>query len=276
MTLMLDETRLAEQMLAAWSRGDAVNTLPTVGFPGFDLAAAYRVGAEAIRLRRAAGRTTAGYKVGFANKAVWRALGLQTVAWAPMYDDTVQVAAAGTARASLGRMRAPKIEPEIIFKLKRPLGGVELDAPAALDAVEWLALGFEIVDSLYAEPKFQPADFVAALGFHGGLVVGPPLTVTSEDVSRLVEALATFTVTLSCDGAPVEQGSGKNVLRSPALCLAELATAMARQPECGVLGAGDLVSTGSLTDPRFISARETWSAAVEGIDLAPVTVEIRP
>ena len=59
-------------------------------------------------------------------------------------------------------MFSPKIEPEIVFKLKQPLAAGRLDAAAALDAVEWLALGFEIIDCVFPDWKFTPADFVAA------------------------------------------------------------------------------------------------------------------
>jgi hypothetical protein len=38
------------------------------------------------------------------------------------------------------------------------------------------------------------------------------------------------------NGELVEEGSGKNSLRSPALCLAELAAAIAKQPGAEPLG----------------------------------------
>ena len=43
----------------------------------------------------------------------------------------------------------------------------------------------------------------------------------------LVDALPRFSIQLSCNGQMVAEGSGKNSLRSPALCLAELASALA-------------------------------------------------
>ena len=91
--------------------------------------------------------------------------------------------------------------------------------------VEWLALGFEIIDCPYADWKFQPADFVAAYGLHAALVVGEPSPVAADTLAALVEQLAAFTVALSKDDAVVAEGGGKNSLRSPALCLAELASA---------------------------------------------------
>jgi 2-oxo-3-hexenedioate decarboxylase len=186
-----------------------------------------------------------------------------------MYDDTVRFAAT-RERVELptARMTSPKIEPEIVFKLRTPLAGG--DATAALEAVEWLALGFEIIDCVYADWKFQPADFVAAYGLHGALVVGEPRPVTPDDIAGLVGALPSFTVKLLKDGNSVAEGSGKNVLRSPALCLAELgaATTAAGVP----LAAGEVITTGTLTDSQPIAAGQTWTATVAGLDLPDLSV----
>lgn len=265
----------AAQFLAANARGDVLATPPSAEDPAFDLDAAYRVQAECARLRRADGHATTGYKVGFANKALWRVLKLETLVWAHMYDDTVHMAADGGSTWSVERLRAPKIEPEIVFKLKRPIVEGDSDAASVLDAVEWMALGFEIVDCPFPDWRFQAVDFVAALGFHAALVVGEPLPVTPERIPALVEALPRFTLQLSQNGAVVEQGSGKNSLRSPALCLAELAAAIARRPGAEPLEAGDLVSTGSLTEARLIGRGETWTAAVDGLDLRDLTLRVQ-
>src|SRR6185369_15328292 len=108
---------------------------------------------------------------------------------AHMYDDTVRDAEGNVATLSLARMIAPKIEPEIVFKLKAPLGAGVTEADTALEAVEWLALGFEIIDCPYADWKFQPADFVAAYGLHAALIVGQPRPVTAANISEFVEQL---------------------------------------------------------------------------------------
>ena len=47
------------------------------------------------------GRKTVGVKVGYANKAMWRVLKLDTLVWAHMYDDTVRYANANVATLSL-------------------------------------------------------------------------------------------------------------------------------------------------------------------------------
>ena len=73
--------------------------------------------------------------------------------------------------------------------------------------------------------------FDTAFGLHAALIVGQPKPVAGSDISLLVEQLARFNVRLMKNGELVEEGSGRNSLRSPALCLAELAAAIARGPD---------------------------------------------
>src|SRR5258707_3591669 len=122
----MDPKTLADEIAAAYRERREIPTLSSRD-SAFDLSAAYGVEAELVRMRRAAGRATVGRKVGFANKAMWRVLKLDTLVWAHMYDDTVLDAPAGEATLSIARMFSPKIEPEIVFRLKRPLGAGAAD-----------------------------------------------------------------------------------------------------------------------------------------------------
>ena len=242
--------------------------------PGFDLARAYAIERELVQMRRRNGHSTVGRKVGYANKAMWRVLKLDTLVWAHLYDDTVHDAPSGARSLPIARMVSPKIEPEVVVRLKAPLGGNVTDPAAVLGAVEWLALGFEIIDTVYPDWKFHPADFVAAYGLHAALVVGPHRIVDAASIPALVDQLASFKLRLSKNGELVAEGSGKNALRSPALCVAELASATAREPQPEPLAAGEVISTGTLTESAFIAAGETWMAEVEGIDLQPVALTL--
>jgi len=267
----MDVTAAAVRLRDAYVARQPAPT-PSSEDPAFDLASAYAVERELVRMRAETGHRTIGRKVGYANKAMWRALKLETLVWAHMYDDTVHQAMNGAATLAIGRMYSPKIEPEIVFKLRAPLADVRGDAAAALAGVEWLALGFEIIDAVYPEWTFQPADFVAAYGLHAALVVGEPMPVEPSSIAALVETLPSFKVRLMKNGEIVEEGSGRNSLRSPALCLAELAAAIAHQPHANALGAGELISSGTLTNSRPIAAGETWRAEVEGLVVAPLTL----
>lgn len=269
MTASLDPRPLADEIASAYADRRTIDP-PTSRHPGFDVASAYAVERELVRKRQAEGHSIAGLKVGFANKAMWRVLKLDTLVWGHMYDDTVRYASEGAATLAIGAMVSPKIEPEIVFKMKRPLAG-SADAAAALDAVEWMAIGFEIIDCVYPDWKFQPADFVAAYGLHAALIVGQPLTIDAAAVTDLVERLPQCKIKLSRSSAVVAEGAGKNSLRNPALCLAELASALERQSGHG-LAAGMLVSSGTLTESQPIAADETWRVDVEGLELAPLTL----
>jgi 2-oxo-3-hexenedioate decarboxylase len=261
---------LASELLDAYAQHRLVAP-PSAREGGLDLASAYAVEAEIARRRAAAGHRPVGLKVGFANKAAWRILKLETLVWAHIYDDTVHEAANDAAELPIAHLVAPKIEPEIVLRLSRP-PAVAADAAAVLDAVEWIALGFEIIDCVFPDWQFQPADFVASKGLHAALIVGTPVPITVENRAALAAALATFTVRLEQDGTLVAEGGGRNALRSPALCLGELAAALSRTPGASPLSAGDLVSSGTLTESQPLGAGQSWTARVDGLALSPLTL----
>jgi 2-oxo-3-hexenedioate decarboxylase len=270
----VDVRALALELMDAYATRRIVAVPPSTRDPHFDLTAAYAVEAELVRLRTASGRRTAGRKVGFANKAAWRLLGLDTLVWAHMYDDTVHWATADLASLSVEHMCSPRVEPEIVFKLSGPIPGGDAEPAVVLGSVEWLALGFEIVDCVFAGWTFQPSDFVAAFGLHAALVVGEPRPLVPEIIATVADQLPRFKARLMKDGTLVDEGSGRNSLRSPALCLRELASAIARRPGAEPLAVGELVSSGTLTESHPIAPGETWTAAVEGLDLPALTLRV--
>jgi 2-oxo-3-hexenedioate decarboxylase len=127
-----------------------------------------------------------------------------------------------------------------------------------LKCTEWIAPGFEIVQSHFPDWKFTAADCTAAFGLHGALVVGAPLMVTEANRAALAAALPVCAVTLSRGGTMVDLGVGANVLDSPALALAHLARLIADQPQAPNLAAGEIVTTGTITDAWPVAPGETW------------------
>jgi len=269
----IDTHALAREFLDAYETGTVVPAPPSARYEDFDLTAAYAIETAFMRARIERGRKRAGLKVGYANKAVWRALKLETLVWGHMYDDTVHFAGGESAELALPYYRSPKVEPEIVLKLKHPIADGS-DATAVLDAVEWLALGFEIIDCPFPDWQFKPTDFVAAFGLHLGLIVGEPVPVEPDAIPSLVAALPTFKVKLSKGGHLVEEGSGKNSLRSPALCVAELSSALIRRGGIDPLGAGDLISSGTLTTGQPAAKGDTWRAELDGLALPSLTLRL--
>jgi len=258
---------IAAELYTARSNAEVIPEKLSDRYPKMTLDDAYTIQADLVKLYQEKGYTPTGYKIGFASKALIRKFGLSTVGWANVYDQTVHYFADSSSTFSLAGTIAPKIEPEIVFKLKEPLTTGSQDAAAVLAASEWYALGFEIVDCVFPNWGFKPVDFVATVGFHIALLVGEPQKIEAANIPALVEQLETFKLKLSKNGKVVAEGAGKNVYGNPALCLGELAEAMARQAGSPTLVAGDVITSGTISDPQLILPGEEWVAEVSGLDL---------
>jgi 2-oxo-3-hexenedioate decarboxylase len=262
---------LARELLSAYETGQMINVPPSER-PAFNLNMAYDVEETLKRFREAAGPRAVGRKVGYANKAMWRVLKLETLVWAHMYDDTVHYSDSNSTTLRVAHPRSLKIEPEIVFGLKEPVTGESSDA--ALASADWLALGFEIIDCPFPEWKFQPSDFVASFGLHAALVIGNRIQVRPGLVPALVDELSRFKVRMAKNGEIVEIGSGRNSLKSPALCLAELGAAIALRFPSDPLNAGEVVSSGTLTAGHLTGRGDLWTAEAEGISLPSLTLRL--
>ena len=260
---------LARDLLNAREERTGVATLPSAD-ASFTLDDAYTAETEIMRLRQAAGHAPNGRKVGYANKAMWRILKMETLVWARMYDDSVHMVAGNAAELPASSFYQARLEPEIVFKLQSA-PAADLDGAGALACVDWIAIGFEIIDCPFPTWEIQPVDFVAAYGLHRALVVGEPKPVGA--MPDLLDQLPKFKLTLrNAAGGEEQAGAGKNSLRSPAACLAELATAThaRHQP----LEAGELISTGTLSKAPDLAAGQNWTVTLDGLDLPSLNLKI--
>jgi 2-oxo-3-hexenedioate decarboxylase len=209
--------------------------------------------------RRQQGWRSVGRKIGFTNTTIWSRYGVWQPNWAHVWAETVQHARDGRATLSLQRFVQPRIEPEVVFGLSAPVPPSD-DPLAVLKSVAWIAPGFEIVQSHFPDWKFAAADCTAAFGLHGALVVGIPLAVTDANRSALAAALPAFELALSRGDTVIDRGVGANVLGSPASALAHLARLLAEQPNAPKLAAGEIVTTGTVTDAWPVAAGEVWTS----------------
>ncbi|HJS22543.1 MAG TPA: fumarylacetoacetate hydrolase family protein [Steroidobacteraceae bacterium] len=224
----------------------------------FDVTAAYAVRGEIDARRRAQGWRSAGRKIGFTNRTLWPRYDIWDPLWAHMWAHTVRFAGAA-ATLQLESMVQPRIEPEVVFRLKSPVPPAA-DALQALDCIEWVAPGFEIVQSHFPDWKFAAPDCTAAFGLHAALLVGTPVAITDANRRTLAEALPQFALTLSRGREVIDRGTGSDVLDSPVLALVHLARVLASQPQFAPLAAGEIITTGSLTDAWPVRRGETWSS----------------
>lgn len=265
-----DLAAVAAEALAAIGAGRQI--APFTSRPGgLTLPDSYR----ALSLLRSAfearGETVVGRKIGFTNRDIWAQYNVYAPVWGYVTDKTTRELA-HTPSLSLAPFAEPKIEPEIMLGFARaPAPG--MDDAAVLDCVEWIALGYEIVESIYPGWKFEAADTVAANGVHGALLIGPRHTVASEQAQWL-RALTSFTLDLSCDGRPIECGGGAKVLDGPLSTVRHLMALLVDDLHNPPLAAGEIVSTGTLTRAYPIKPGETWVATPTGIALPPATLRL--
>ena len=247
------------------TRVDARTVEPfTDQVPSLDLATAYEVAARASALRRSATRARpVGRKIGFTNRTIWERYGVHEPIWGWMYDDTVVLADAAVTEVDLSRLVQPRIEPEIVFRLARAVtAGMTADELAG--AVEWVAFGYEVVHCHYPGWRFRIADTVIDAGLHGASRVG----ARRAPWPAMAAELASFTLRLGRDGEPIDAGRGANVLGSPLHALAHLLDVLG---DAG-LTAGEIVTTGTITDAAPVRAGETYSVEIDGLAVPPLTL----
>ena len=111
------------------------------------------------------------------------------------------------------------------------------------------------------------ADTVAAFGLHGAYLCGPRRQMTDEDAAMLSSALKTFQIEIARDGETVDIGHGGNVLGSPLSALRHAIEVIANDPDAEPIGAGEIVTTGTVTRAFPVKPGETWATTVNGLPL---------
>ena len=239
---------------------------------GLTLRDAYKVTPLLRSAFEARGEKITGRKIGFTNSGMWKAYGVDAPIWGYATDRTTRNLGQ-PATLNAADFPEPRIEPEIMFGLKAtPVPGMSRNV--LLDCIDWVALGYEIVQSIYPGWKFTAADVVAANGVHGCLLVGNRHPVAPRKAQWLRE-LAAFEVALYCDGSVSQQGGGALVLGSPLNALGHLVSLLAADRHNPPLRAGEIISTGTLTLAMPVSAGQTWGTKASGIPLENISVRFK-
>lgn len=199
--------------------------------------------------------------------------GISGPIWNYVFDRTVTYADGHNATIGLVDMPEPRIEPEIVLHLASdPTPGMA--AAELVECLDWVAPGFEVVYSIFPDWEFAAADAAAAYGVHGALIVGEKLDITTARRETRA-AISTFGVEMRSDNGRSCNGHARNVLGGPIGALKFLVEEIARYPNCEPLGAGELVTAGTLTEAMPARPGETWSARFEGIELKPLQLHFR-
>jgi 2-oxo-3-hexenedioate decarboxylase len=258
---------IASEAAAAFNGGSHRIPPFTGRHPDLSMDDAYRVTAIANDMRIAKGYRPIGRKIGFTNRRIWDEYGVRAPVWGYVYDRTLHDLA---APLPLAPYSDPKIEPEIMFGLaKAPSPGME-DA-AVLSCIDWVAHGYEMVQSIFPNWKFAPTDAVIVDGHHAALLIGPRHH-SGADGGEWLRTLTSFEVELFCNGKLMDKGHALNVLEGPLSTIRYLMDLLARDPDNPPLAAGELVSTGTLTRALPVKPGETWTTGLKGIALENATL----
>jgi 2-oxo-3-hexenedioate decarboxylase len=269
MDALIDIQAITAEALAALDTGRQIEPFSS-RIPSFNLDYAYRVTAAVRKMRETRGELPVGRKIGFTNRTAWAECDVDAPIWGYIYDRTVHNLAEIGETFSLIGLVEPRIEPEIVFRLAvAPAPGI--DERTLLAGVDWVAHGFEVVQSIFPGWQFSAPDTVAAFGLHGALLIGPRHSIAThaEDWSR---TLSTFEIDLKRGGAVVDHGRATNVLGGPASALRHLVDLLARDQVNPPLAAGDIVTTGTLTRALPVSVGETWTTGLMGVALDGICV----
>src|SRR5258708_12319380 len=166
-------------------------------------------------------------KIGFTNRTIWAQYDVYAPIWGYVFDRTVHDLATVEA-LPLAPFSEPRIEPEIVFGLAAA-PSAEMDETALMSCIAWVALGFEIVQSIFPGWKFSAADTVAANGVHGALLIGPRHPFAPR-AAEWQGTLSAFEIDLNCDGRLVDRRHAANRLGGPLSALRHLAALFPNDP----------------------------------------------
>ena len=231
--------------------------------PGLDVPGAYQSALAVRRLRMARGEQPRGYKVGFTNRTIWPRYNVDAPIWGTVWNTTLTFCE-GEGQISLAGICQARLEPEAVFGMAAtPPPDASLDQ--LLACVEWVAPGFEIVQSHQPDWKFTVADTVADGALHAHLLVGArvPVAQVAPDTQAFAQRLAAARVTLRRGNQAVEQGAGANVLDGPLHALWYFLQELRGCPGAPDLQPGDVVTTGTWTDAWPVASGEQWTAAFD-------------
>ena len=269
---MLDESEVkneAIKIIAALDDSKQINLI-SKNLKTLTIKDAYDIAQEIEMLRAYRKEYIVGLKVGFTNRNIWKEYNASAPIVGAIYSTTVKMI---NKDFSIDGLSEPKIEPEIIFKLKKT-PEADMSNEELIDCVSHVSHGFEIVHSIFKNWQFTPADTIVAFGLHGALLCGPFVEILKVEKSIWLEELSSFSITLSCNGKAVDKGHASNVLEAgPLEALRHILLDNKNLGRQVILNPGDLVTTGTLTGAFSIKGDEVWSTELNGIKLRGIEVK---
>ena len=212
----------------------------------FDLAEAFAVADALRRLRIARGERPLGYKIGFTNRGIWDRYGVHAPIWGPVWDTTIEQVEGGAATVSL----AP-----LLAAAARARDHVRLRPRAARRHERGRARRLHRLGGARLRDRAHAFGRLALQGRrHGRRLRAARAAVRrparADRRASPTRRASSRRCTSSCceDGKVIDEGDATIVLDGPLTALRLWVDAMAAQAEQWPIVAGDIVTTGTITD----------------------------
>lgn len=233
----------AADLIQAEDTGQQIGLL-TRRHPDITMDDAYAIQSALMARKLAAGRHVIGWKIGLTSRAMQQALNIDIPDSGVLFDD---MRFDTGASIPTGRFIQPRVEAEIAFVLKAPLGGSAVTRDDVIAATDYVAPSLEILDTriLRADPSTGETrkifDTISDNAANAGVVLGKEKHACNAHDLRWVGAIVTR------NGIVEETGLGAGVLNDPVESVVWLARRMATYGQR--IEAGHVILSGSFIRP---------------------------
>ena len=217
---------------------------------------AYQISLATLALRQAAGEHVIGKKIGVTSKAVQQMLNVHQPDFGFLTNCMHYPQGASISLKEAGLIQ-PRAEGEIAFCLKKDLVGPGITAEQVLDATEWVAPCFEIVDSRILNWRISIVDTIADNASCGVFVIG------EQRIAPRSLDLAAAQMKLYHNNQLAGEGLGSAVQGHPAQAVAWLANTLG---EYGIpFKKGEIILSGALAPLVDAKAGDNFYMTIEGM-----------
>lgn len=217
-------------------------------YPQIEIEDSYAIQRLVNEAKVAAGSRIIGNKIGLTSKAMQASSQIDEPDYGVLHDYMI---IEDGAKVPFERFIVPRVEPELVFVLGKPLKGPGVGLLDVLRATEYVVPAIEIIDARVQNPR-KIFDTVADNGAAAGLVLGGrPVGPMDVDL-RWAGALLYRNADIE------ETGVAAGVLGHPANAIAWLANKVARFGD--TLEPGRVMLSGSFTRPVWAHKGDTLRA----------------
>lgn len=226
----------------------------TEAHPEMDWDDAYAIQAEILRRKLARGNKVVGLKCGLTSHVKMKQMGVDTPCFGFLVD---YFTVPDGGEVKIKELIHPKVEPEIVFVLKKALSGPGCHVGSVLAATDFVMAGIEVIDSRFRDFKFDLKSVIADNCSSSRYVLGG-MAVPVADVD-----LRTLGVVMEKNGQIVGIGAGASVLGHPAAAVAMLANHLGARGE--EIPAGTMILSGGVTEAVSVAAGDHVSLRVQSM-----------